>query len=548
MFNLHNEHRVFFTRLLALGLLLVNGQWDPRLQQAANAGIHALTAVLLVAILWTANERRRLDLLVLVAAMTFVPPFSWENTLQGFQSAFFFQELFCILALWLTIRHNAGSGPWYLGLSCALCSLFCAAGGVLTPLAIGSVIGLRMAGDRREWRNSLVTFGALVLVFLLGLATASPPLPQHALLKAQSVSDFFGALGRCLAWPWVGRPQLSVGMWLPLAVLLSIAALRRKKMTVLEQFIAGLGVWVVLQASAVAFGRGAGAPTPATRYQDFLGLGLVANSTVLLIGLDRTPTRTVTRRLAVSALTLWLLISAVGVDRRARVALTDLSWWAERWSAQASTVRRLVLTGNLGEFTASRPADLPYPDAQALARVLHEPYIRRILPAGLRHPEHVEPRVVTNDAFVPDGIYPSTPRDALVRVWGSYTSRGNPAQGRFESWPLGPCELGRRLDFQVAGYLGLADQYLAVKDLGSGRETEVRPLSLAREDWMNVSVPCPIATYAIIADDARPDFWFAFREPVEVGQGSVIAESLIAASINLLLVALMMAVLAARLA
>jgi len=31
MFNLHNEHRVFFTRLLALDLLGVNRQWDPRL-------------------------------------------------------------------------------------------------------------------------------------------------------------------------------------------------------------------------------------------------------------------------------------------------------------------------------------------------------------------------------------------------------------------------------------------------------------------------------------------------------------------------------------
>ena len=34
MFALHNEHRIFFSRLLALDLLLVNGQWD----HAVSAG------------------------------------------------------------------------------------------------------------------------------------------------------------------------------------------------------------------------------------------------------------------------------------------------------------------------------------------------------------------------------------------------------------------------------------------------------------------------------------------------------------------------------
>ena len=61
MFSLANEHRVFFTRLLALDLLLVNGQWDPRLQQVVNAGMHAMTAVLLVAVLYVGNRRRHLD-------------------------------------------------------------------------------------------------------------------------------------------------------------------------------------------------------------------------------------------------------------------------------------------------------------------------------------------------------------------------------------------------------------------------------------------------------------------------------------------------------
>ena len=37
MFTFHNEHRIFFSRLLALTELVVNGQWDPRLQITINA-------------------------------------------------------------------------------------------------------------------------------------------------------------------------------------------------------------------------------------------------------------------------------------------------------------------------------------------------------------------------------------------------------------------------------------------------------------------------------------------------------------------------------
>ena len=39
---LHNEHRFLFTRLLVLNLFDLNGQWDPLLQMAVNAFIHAL--------------------------------------------------------------------------------------------------------------------------------------------------------------------------------------------------------------------------------------------------------------------------------------------------------------------------------------------------------------------------------------------------------------------------------------------------------------------------------------------------------------------------
>jgi hypothetical protein len=108
------------------------------------------------------------------------------------------------------------------------------------------------------------------------------------------------------------------------------------------------------------------------------------------------------------------------------------------------------------------------------------------------------------------------------------------------------CGSGTRLRFQVSGYLGWPGQYLAVRDLSTGREQPVQPDKLAREGWQDVAVSCPAGPFALIAIDDASDSWFGFREPVEVGRTSGAIESLIANSREMLLVALALAVLAVR--
>ena len=465
MFSLHNEHRVIFTRLLALDLLIANGQWDPRLQSVVNAVMHALTAVLLIAILWIGTERRRLDLLVFLGALTFALPFAWENVLLGFQSAFFFLLLFSFLGLWLTTRYGAGTGPWWLGWLCALCGLFSAAGGVILPVAIVAMVALKLVNDPRAWRESLVNLAVAGAVLGLGIVTASPPLPHHEPLRAKTLADFAGALARNLAWPWVEYPQASILMWLPLGALVLFLVLRRAKTTLLERFIIGLGLWVALQAAAIAYGRGAGAPLPATRYQDFLSLGFVANTMAIVASLDRTVGGTLARRVALASLVIWFLGATFGLERLVVSAQAAMNGWRPLWGAQASNVRRFIITRDLTEFTSKRGLDLPYPDPQVLASMLQDPFIQRILPTTVRAPVFVEPMSVTNGAFVSEGFYPTAPRDPLARAWGTYNGEGNAARGRFESQPIEPCLLGGHLEFPLAGYLGLRRQYLAVKDL-----------------------------------------------------------------------------------
>jgi hypothetical protein len=546
MFALHNEHRVFFTRLLALDLISANGQWDPRLEQVVNAALHASTAVLLAAILWLTHRRRRLDLLILVCGVIFAVPFGWENTLAGFQSSFYFFVVFSILALWLT-TYPAGTGPWAAGWICAACSLVTIAGGLVTVGVIVGMTLLSVINEPRRWRSELMTLFVAVGVIALGIATASPPIAAHAPLRAHSADEFFAALTTNLAWPWLETPVAGIAVWLPIVVLLVALVRRRLRTTPLDRLLVGLAAWVVLNGAAVAFGRGSGGAPSASRYMDLLSIGVVANAMALPALFDDTKGRKVARQIVHGALVLWLVFVIRGVILVERQTSTGLDQYRQFLAAHAINVRQFVLNHDRAEFASKRPLiDLPYPDPGLLIRLLENPALRRVLPSTLREPLKVESRTMSGDPFVTSTpLARGMPQDPLVTTWWSLSNNGRSAKGEFESQPLS-CQSAGRLKFLVAGYLGWENQYLALRTLNTHRDTPVRPVRLAREDWADAVVPCPSEPFEIVAIDKSPDSWFSFREPVEVGLGSLASEWLIERSQTLFIIGLALVGLAAR--
>jgi len=528
MFAFHNEHRVFFTRLLALDLLSLNGLWDPRVEQVVNAAIHAFTGVLLATMLWLANRRQRHDVIVFICAFVFAMPFAWDNTLGGFQSAFYFLLLFSLPALGLVGRYRAGSGPWLLGWTFALCALVTSAGGVTIAAAIAGMALLKLANNRGEWREALINLAVASVITGLGLALTSPSLPGHEPLRAKTVAEFMSALWHNLAWPWIGVSQFALLMWLPVCTLAGAMVWRRGKTTDLERLALALGAWVALNAAAIAYGRGAGAGYPVTRYMDFLSIGLVANAAALIAVVNWADGRFAWRRAAWCALAAWMVFAVAGTDRLTGQILGDLGMWRQFYTAHAANVRAFVITGNVADFVSKRaPEEIPYPDPQSLALTLGDPFIRDILPAAVREPVHLEAISETDNTFVADGSPVRAKHDKLMPVWGSYSSRGRASQGRFDSRSLPGCTANRLLRFTVSGYLGRPHHYLAVKDLVTGRDAPVVPWKMPREGWTTVVVPCPQHTFSIVAIDADPESWFAFREPVVTGRLSVEAEWLI---------------------
>ena len=241
----------------------------------------------------------------------------------------------------------------------------------------------------------------------------------------------------------------------------------------------------------------------------------------------------------------WLLFAVVGADRLTARAMTDLSSWRQYFAAQAASVRRFMATGELAEFMARPPLyALPYPSPERLTMLLQDPYIRRILPAAIREPVHLDPLSITAPFVIqrPDA---GVPYDPLARAWWSLSSEGRRDQAWFESEPV-TCRAGSHLKFQVSGYLGWGKPVLAVKELRTGRELPVTSADSperAGATWSS-RVRRPLSRSS--PSTASVESWFGFREPVEIGWLSLQAEWLIGISREMLLVALALAFLVTR--
>src|SRR5579885_2342392 len=124
IFAPHNEHRIVFTKLLSLLLMIGDGQWDARLECVINAALHA--AILSIMLAWIQRYWGLVvagaGLLILIAVTA--PPLAWENTLGGFQSQFYFLTGFSLAAMWLFLSAPAWSWRWCLAILCAFAAIF----------------------------------------------------------------------------------------------------------------------------------------------------------------------------------------------------------------------------------------------------------------------------------------------------------------------------------------------------------------------------------------------------------------------------------------
>jgi hypothetical protein len=148
----HNEHRILFSRILSLGLLLASGEWNPILQMLVNAALHSAAVVLLTWGLSLGLPENDRFALVVLSAITFAVPIGQENLLAGFQSAYYFLLLFATASFILVIRSRALSPGWWCATAAAVASYLSLAPGPQTTVQSP----LRWSADaswKRDYNN-----------------------------------------------------------------------------------------------------------------------------------------------------------------------------------------------------------------------------------------------------------------------------------------------------------------------------------------------------------------------------------------------------------
>ncbi|WP_233234466.1 hypothetical protein [Bordetella sp. LUAb4] len=397
----HNEHRIFTTRLLALGLFVLNGAWNPLLEMAVNAILLAGTLVMLSGFLAKSlKSGSRIAICGFLLAL-YAVPYASENTLAGFQAQFYFNLLFSFLALWLLTTRAAFSAGWLGGVFASAAAYFSLASGIFALAAAVPIMVLQATGSFLRARRQpphetndatpepdprlCLRLLAIVLLSILFVAGYfyTPQLASHADLKAHSLTEFVSALLRELAWPHVVRLRHILLMNLPLLLMcVMVCQPRARPISRGTWFLLALMAWVAGQMVTLAYGRAATVLAP--RYLDLLSISVVLNFTCLLWCAQAMQAKP--RKGAYVVCFLWVCYVAFGIYQgRHEIGNSVLD--KQRYSIlEQANVSGYLTTGDRGYLYDKPLMDIPYPDPGRLQMLLDEPGIRKLLPAAVLPP------------------------------------------------------------------------------------------------------------------------------------------------------------------
>lgn len=200
LFDSFGEHRIFFTRLVILGLIILNNQWDVLLEMTVNCFFHIACAVLLFKIVQNLFGKIVQFVGFILITLLFMLPFTWENTLWGFQSQFYFLEFFSILAIYYLVSKPSEPKNIIMGWVFVLFAMLNMGSGFFPAISVVAVALLYLIFKQSPKMAQLLQL-AIGLVFIaIGFLMISTPMDES--LKAHSASQFLIVLHQYLTWPF----------------------------------------------------------------------------------------------------------------------------------------------------------------------------------------------------------------------------------------------------------------------------------------------------------------------------------------------------------
>lgn len=387
LFELQNEHRILFTRIISLTAFMLSGEFDPRIGMWVGALLWSALIALVCAGFYARTSPRWFWITVpfwIVAALPFDP----ANMFWGGQSQMYalIYCATCILALAATARPTRTQVVAAAGLS--IVSLFTMGSGFIAPLMAAGLVLLRIPLQRDQWRIR-VGFASVFAT----IASVGPFLyarsPRFAPTYADSISEFWQAFVGYASWPLAGHTAAILVVWLPWIVL-TVILLRRldmSKRTVLGWFGFALGCWILIHAIGLGYSRPELDSPHTPRY--FTPLFINSAAAFCAVGFIWTSKSRWTVRIPLFCL---LSLSLLSMGRAGFVGIETLRNLATQHAIYQEVIENYVSTGRRESLADLRFYHTPFWNSNELAARLDAPEMVRVLPYDLRrHARSVEP-------------------------------------------------------------------------------------------------------------------------------------------------------------
>lgn len=381
----HNEHRIFCTRLLSLGLFVGDRQWDPLVQLGVDAFLRGFVAMAIFLGLAGADTKNSVQVLALgLVTFTFLPHLGWFNALWGFQSQIYFSILFSVLAIRWLCTEPLGKGDLFAGIASGVAAQFAMSAGAFVPVALMALVIARVVSQRKFEANDRVVLG--VAAALLGLCfLLRAPVPAHTGLHASSAGQFWNIFLRIAAWPHDHQPVAGLALNAPMLVYLGVRLRSRGPCNPSGEFAWLLAIWALAGAAAVAWYRGGGVEFSAgvpPRYGDFFMLLPLGNAWCAFLLAHEVWSR---RPLVLVFAGVWCAFVFVGwLGLSAQIWRGLVLPRIRDRDAPVRLATEFQQTGDEKVFQGQWRVLVPHPNPDSVRRVLRDPRMTGHLPPSLQ--------------------------------------------------------------------------------------------------------------------------------------------------------------------
>lgn len=425
-FVIHCEHRAVVNRVLSLLTLILNGQWDARLGMILNAAFTAATGTFLSWVAWKLLERRHMAAVCAMNILVFSLPVSWESTVHGLMGNYFLAA-FALAAVWFMTASVPFRPAWLLGLFFALLGLLTLGAGFFGALAVVGVVLLRFLARAARPRLDLAALACLLPLVAAGFFMREAA-PGHDAFMPASAAGLLAAFLRNMAWPFIASTPAAAIAWFPVGLLFLRYLFIRDDARAKFEFVLGFGLWVALQAAALAFARYG---ILASRHAVILSLSLPVNFLALLLLLRDAALPAAARKALPLVLVAWLAFAGSGLWNAARGdSLAPAAAFKQHLIRCEENVRSFLQTGDMACLANKPLYDIPFPNPDQLALVLRHPGLSALLPVCVNESARRGPLTRCADVLLARGKAVMSAGFALVLALGLLELAGALFRGR----------------------------------------------------------------------------------------------------------------------